>query len=383
MLRQGNRLAGVSIKGVLSPRGRGGGRGVKEKQSVDVDVPTKGPTSYAKLVTSESSRKSVNFRTFIAPGGNRYDVAIPLESIRAISEYKYGLVKSMLSSSNGLFFFQFSSKDGLDAMLENGPWSSYARAIIEQRADEELKNTIVVAMPKLVGEGLICALYVLNMVNNFNNPRQATRGVTVVLNVSFKLTKQIYKHVSNKNGANTSCKRKQAKVSRQEVSNSNPFDALNSIYNDDDLGTNRVNSSSVRKGVASSSISTTPIAEMINKIKRQMIKEKLLLVDDKGTPLPKVVWMVNADSDIEVEKVFDEHATFMASTALKRGSDSGYGTNSLWEQWKEPKRDDHYDPYDDDLYDTHDMSDNLQAICDEFDITVRSRKMKYIHFDFC
>ncbi|GJX07677.1 hypothetical protein Tco_0195609 [Tanacetum coccineum] len=32
---------------------------------------------------------------------------------------KYELVKSILNSSNGSFFFQFSSKDGLDAMLEN------------------------------------------------------------------------------------------------------------------------------------------------------------------------------------------------------------------------------------------------------------------------
>ncbi|GJV32985.1 hypothetical protein Tco_1393385 [Tanacetum coccineum] len=66
--------------------GRRGRRGVKEKQSVDFDVPAKGPTANAKLVTGESSRKSVNFRTFIVPGGNRDDVAIPLESIRAISE---------------------------------------------------------------------------------------------------------------------------------------------------------------------------------------------------------------------------------------------------------------------------------------------------------
>ncbi|GKG18341.1 reverse transcriptase domain-containing protein, partial [Tanacetum coccineum] len=27
----------------------------------------------------------------------------------------------MLNSSNGLIFFKFSSKDGMDAMLENGP----------------------------------------------------------------------------------------------------------------------------------------------------------------------------------------------------------------------------------------------------------------------
>nr|GFB28533.1 hypothetical protein [Tanacetum cinerariifolium] len=127
---------------------------------------------------------------------------------------KYGLVKSMLNLSNSLFFFQFSSKDGLDAMLlqkedvgtvhvwvefygvpmtafsEDGlriiatkldtslmldsytsdmcmqSWgrSNYARAMIDLQADEELKNTIVVAMPKVTVEGFnlctICVEYV-------------------------------------------------------------------------------------------------------------------------------------------------------------------------------------------------------------------------------
>ncbi|GJY28054.1 hypothetical protein Tco_0403821 [Tanacetum coccineum] len=35
---------------------------------------------------------------------------------------KYGLVRSMFSSSTRFFSFQFSSMDGLDAMLEHGPW---------------------------------------------------------------------------------------------------------------------------------------------------------------------------------------------------------------------------------------------------------------------
>ncbi|GJR66314.1 hypothetical protein Tco_0012379 [Tanacetum coccineum] len=56
---------------------------------------------------------------------------------------KYGLVKSMLNSSIGIFSFQFSSMDGLDIMLENGSWSSYARALIEVRADVELKDNEV------------------------------------------------------------------------------------------------------------------------------------------------------------------------------------------------------------------------------------------------
>ncbi|GKE70977.1 hypothetical protein Tco_1529049 [Tanacetum coccineum] len=132
----------------------------------------------------------------------------------------------------------------------------------------------------------------------------------------------------------------------------------------------------VRLGRGLHSISTTPIAERIDKFERQLIEGKLFLVDDDGKPLPKVVYMVNVDSDSEVEEVFDEHTTFMASTGLKCGSDSGYGTNSLWEQWKKTKKDNDYEPYDDDMYDSHDMSDNLHAICDEFDITVRDRKKK-------
>nr|GEZ67035.1 hypothetical protein [Tanacetum cinerariifolium] len=70
-----------------------------------------------------------------------------------------------------------NSMDGLDAMLENGPWfiqnnslilkkwhpdenllkedgrSSYAIVMIELRADVELKDNIVVAMSKITREG--------------------------------------------------------------------------------------------------------------------------------------------------------------------------------------------------------------------------------------
>ncbi|GKA95232.1 hypothetical protein Tco_0817270 [Tanacetum coccineum] len=81
-------------------------------------------------------------------------------------------------------------------------------------------------------------------------------------------------------------------------------------------------------------------------------------------------------NDSEGEDVVDDHAVFMASTCLKLGADSGYGINSLLEQWRTTKMDDDYDPYDDDLYESHDMFDNLQVICDELDITIRGRKNK-------
>nr|GFB47351.1 hypothetical protein [Tanacetum cinerariifolium] len=132
---------------------------VHESPTTDSSVPIRsGPTSYAKLGTGEPSRKSVNTRILIAPVGNKADVAIALESIRAISEWfantscgfllgkrvaypvvanyvrntlsKHGMVNSMLNSFNGLFFFHFSSKYRLNAMLENGPWFIHNNLLI-------------------------------------------------------------------------------------------------------------------------------------------------------------------------------------------------------------------------------------------------------------
>ncbi|GJV58813.1 copia protein [Tanacetum coccineum] len=211
-----------------------------------------GKSSYAN-VTGKPSGKKLNIRTLFTPGGNGIDVVVPVESIQAISvrfanttygfflgkrvaypvvaNYvmntwgKYGLARSMFSSSTGLFSFQFSFMEGLDAMLDNGLWfirnnplilkkwhpnenllkedvstvpiwvklhgvpattfsddglnaiatklgtplmldsytsdmcmqswgrSSYARVMIELRANMELKDNIVVAMPKIKGEG--------------------------------------------------------------------------------------------------------------------------------------------------------------------------------------------------------------------------------------
>ncbi|GKB05926.1 hypothetical protein Tco_0834121, partial [Tanacetum coccineum] len=47
--------------------------------------PNKG-TSYANLFTGGPSRKAMNFRTLFTPRGNRVDVVVSVESIRAISE---------------------------------------------------------------------------------------------------------------------------------------------------------------------------------------------------------------------------------------------------------------------------------------------------------
>nr|GFA81419.1 hypothetical protein [Tanacetum cinerariifolium] len=132
------------------------------------------------------------------------------------------------------------------------------------------------------------------------------------------------------------------------------------------------NSKSNWKGslnVAHGSSSNTPIIENIDKIESQILNGKLTFVDDDRKPLYKAVIKGNEDSESEVEAVFDLTTNLMASTSLKGGSDRGYGTNFLLEQWRGTKRDDDYDPYNDDLYENHDISEDLQAICDDFDIT--------------
>ncbi|GKD35580.1 hypothetical protein Tco_1251089, partial [Tanacetum coccineum] len=190
--------------------------------------------------------------------------------------------------------------------------SSYARAMIELRVDVELKGTIVMAMPKLCPKNIVSDVH-----KNLKNPRQVARGIQVGTKVAFKPLKQVYRPVSDRNNDSSSGKKKQAIVASKEVNLSNPFDMLNSVEKDDDLGTNRGHSKSAENGPDSNV---------------QMIDEKITLLDDDGKPLSKVVSTENADSDYEVEDVVDDHAIFMASTVLKRGDDSRYGTNSLLEQ---------------------------------------------------
>nr|GEU90066.1 hypothetical protein [Tanacetum cinerariifolium] len=192
---------------------------------------------------------------------------------------KYGLVKSVLNSSTRIFFFRFSSMEGLDAMLENGP--CYARALIEIQADVELKDNIVVAMPKPVGE----RFYTCNV-------RVDTSG-------------------NKKNDAEPT----------KEVSKSNSFDVLNSVENDVDLGTNCRTSNLISKkanssgssfwNVDPSSTSTTLIVEKFNKMKRLIIDGMATLVDDEGKLLTMVDSSGDHDSEDEVASVDNDVANFL------------------------------------------------------------------------
>ncbi|GJW10170.1 hypothetical protein Tco_1575997 [Tanacetum coccineum] len=96
------------------------------------------------------------------------------------------------------------------------------------------------------------------------------------------------------------------------------------------------------------------------------------LVDDEGKLLKKVVYLGDHDSDDEVESVDNDMTRFLASERV------GFDNNSLLEQWRDTYEnvDYDYDPYDDDMYEGHEISDKIQSICDNLDIKVRGRKKK-------
>ncbi|GKC84700.1 retrotransposon protein, putative, ty1-copia subclass [Tanacetum coccineum] len=399
-----------------------------------------GKSSYDN-VTGKPSGKKLNIHTFFTPGGggNGIDVG------------KYGLVRSIFSSSTDLFSFRFSFMDGLDAMLKNGPWfiqnhplilkkwnpdenllkeyvstipvwvelhgvpvtafsedglsaiatklgtplmldsytsdmcmqswgrSSYARVMIELRADVELKDNIIVAMPKIIREGhYICNVRVEY---EWKPPRCASCKVFGHIHEECPKNTE-YRPVPKKPTTSSSGNKKKGVVPTIEVSNSNPFEVLNSVDNDVELGTNGgttnlVNNEATSSGssfmnIDNSSTRTTPIIDKIRKFEELLTSGKATLVDEAGNPLKKVEFPDDYDSEDEVASVDNDMARSMASERV------GFGTQSLLEQWRDSYGNGDYDedPYDDDMYEGQDLSQELQAICDNLDIRVRGRKKK-------
>ncbi|GJV67019.1 hypothetical protein Tco_1482528 [Tanacetum coccineum] len=244
-----------------------------------------------------------------------------------------------------------------DMCMQSWGKSSYDRVMIELHADVELKDNIIMAMPRIKGEGYYtCNIYVeyewkpprcacckvfrhvheeclknisAGATKTLKKTSQTPKGILVGLKMGFK-PKQVFQPVSKKSTANTRGKMNNPE-STKEVSKSNPFEVLTSVDNDVDLGTNEGIANSADKGTNNVSSSNTPINEKIDKIERQICEGKLRFGDDDGNPL------VPTDR-----------------------SDKGYGTNSLLEQWRDsyPDNDD-YDSYDDDMYENHDMSEHL------------------------
>ncbi|GJU50047.1 hypothetical protein Tco_1219602 [Tanacetum coccineum] len=92
-------------------------------------------------------------------------------------------------------------------------------------------------------------------------------------------------------------------------------------------------------------IGTTTIRDKIGKFENLVIDGQGILVDKAGNPLKKVKY---PDSDIE-DEVASVDNDMAHSFASKR---TGFGTQSLLEQWRDSYGNGDYDedPYDDDMY---------------------------------
>nr|GEX33849.1 reverse transcriptase domain-containing protein [Tanacetum cinerariifolium] len=246
--------------------------------------------------------------------------------------------------------------------------SSYARALIKVRVDVELEYHIAVTMPKLVGEGFYTCT--VRVEYEWKPPRCAYCKIFGYVlddcpkNIALEVAKNLRKHSQASRGVLVGPKKKDVEPTK-EVSNANPFDVLNLVENDVELGINSGASNLASKKANSSgslfwnvgSSSTTPIVE---KIERLINDGKVTLVDDEGIPLEKVYSSDDRDSEDEFAYVDNEMENLLAS------NNDGYGTNSLLEQLKDTYEDADYDydPYDDDMYEGQEIPDKIQSICE-------------------
>ncbi|GJR54694.1 RNA-directed DNA polymerase, eukaryota, reverse transcriptase zinc-binding domain protein [Tanacetum coccineum] len=146
-----------------------------------------------------------------------------------------------------------------DMCLQSWDKSSYARSMIELQADEELKDTIVVAMSRITREGFYtCTVRVkyewkpprcscckvfghtpeecpknigVGVAKNLKKPSQTSRGVLVSPKVGFKPYKE-YRPLPRKATANFSGNKKKFVEPTNEVGNSNPL--MQAILVDED-----------------------------------------------------------------------------------------------------------------------------------------------------
>nr|GEW85779.1 hypothetical protein [Tanacetum cinerariifolium] len=196
-----------------------------------------GPTSYALLVTSETSRKSVKFCTLVPPEGNMADVAISMESVRAINE-------SFTNTVYGFFWGKQMAYPNVD----------------NYDSDVNLLKEDVGIVPIWVKfHGVPMTAFSEDSLSDI-----ATKLDTPLMLDSY--TSDVFE-------------------------NDDDLDTNGEISKSAGKGANFGVSLSDHEffHVSSNSTCTTIIVERIDKLERQIIDGKLTLVDDDGNLLPKVV----------------------------------------------------------------------------------------------
>ncbi|GKC45311.1 hypothetical protein Tco_1063033 [Tanacetum coccineum] len=212
--------------------------------------------SFATLLKGDTSQKSINFYTLITSAGIGADVVISKESVYVVNERLNNMVYEFFLGKHVAYLVvenYFSFKDMMKSMLENGSWLIHnvplilrkwtpnANIMMKEVCEGYTMRTIHIEYKWTPPRCSICKVFghvmdqcpkkpISDVLKNLNNPREA-------------------------NSASLSGKKKLAGLSRKEVSNLNLFDMLNSVQNDDELGTNGGNLKLGEKGSNSGMVS--------------------------------------------------------------------------------------------------------------------------------
>nr|GEX27538.1 hypothetical protein [Tanacetum cinerariifolium] len=383
-------------RGFLSQKGSGVGRGVKEKDlnvvnrkrvkdgaippitvvgdtSTILEVTTSagnalGKSLYANI-TGKPGGKKVNVRTLFTSGGNGIDVVNPVDSIRTISErftnkaYGFFLRKKVACPVVANYRGFLCSGKRWRGIKEKDKHGTATGSVMESDGIVNDATPLVDSVVKEVGSPYVVDETVakekqsslVNTTGLGSYPPLPTQETTSAGNA---LGKSSYANVTGKPSE------KKLNIRTLFTPRGNGIDVVVPI-------------------VSLRSISRSSYARVMIELRADVeLKDNIVVVmprikgqlDNDGNLLVATGIM---ESNSEVEVVFNETANLRISKSGKDRSDKGYGINSLLEQWSDsyPDNDD-YDPYDDNMYEDHDLSEHLQSICDDLDITIRRRKKK-------
>nr|GEW04623.1 hypothetical protein [Tanacetum cinerariifolium] len=340
----------------MSQKGSGRRRGVKEKDlnrnvknttsgigvsmdsddTMNADTPSGGASVIQDCVTPSVVEMMGKLEKQNALDDNTILESFPLLSTPITTEAGSALSKSSYAN---VTCKPSGKKLNIRTLFTPGGRSSYAKVMIELRADVDLKDNIIVAMPKITREGHnTCNVHVEY---EWKPPRCSSCKVfghfykECLKNTCVGEKKSVKKHNQTSRGVLVGPKIGFKPYKEYQPVPKNPNASL-SEFGTNGGTTNLANNEANSSGSSFINIdnkgefaSNTPISEKIDKIKRQICKGKLRLLDNDGNPLvPTGI----VESDSEVEVVFDETANLRISTSGKDRSDKGYGTNSLLEQ---------------------------------------------------
>ncbi|GKC57375.1 cytokinin dehydrogenase 3-like protein, partial [Tanacetum coccineum] len=191
-----------------------------------------GKSLYANI-TSKPSGKKVNVRTLFTPGGNGIDMVVLVDSIRAISEH--------FTNTAYAFFLGKKVAYPVEDVSTVPVWVKLHGVPVTACSEDGLS-----AIATKLGTPLMLDSYTSDMCmqswgagekKTVKKPSQTSRGVPVGPKMSFKPHKEYnieYRPVTKKSNASSSGNKKKGVEPTIDVSNSNPFDVLNSVDNDEE-----------------------------------------------------------------------------------------------------------------------------------------------------